>query len=47
LSGFSTRFFRPDVIWMVLDQDEVELARMIRARHGLRTPDALQAASCL
>ena len=25
----------------------VELATAIRVRHGLRTPDALQAASCL
>jgi predicted nucleic acid-binding protein len=30
-----------------LTKDVVELAAAIRARHGLRTPDALQAASCL
>jgi predicted nucleic acid-binding protein len=30
-----------------LDRDVVELATAIRVRHGLRTPDALQAASCL
>jgi predicted nucleic acid-binding protein len=30
-----------------LTRDVVELATVIRAKHGLRTPDALQAASCL
>jgi len=30
-----------------LSREVVELATVIRVRHGLRTPDALQAASCL
>lgn len=40
-------FVRPDLIWVELTRDVVELATAIRVRHGLRTPDALQAASCL
>lgn len=32
---------------MELDRAVVELAAAVRVRHGLRTPDALQAASCL
>jgi len=40
-------FARPDLIWVELTRDVVELATAIRVRHGLRTPDALQAASGL
>ena len=47
LSAFDGFFLRPDLIWIELTRDVVELAATIRARHGLRTPDALQAASCL
>jgi len=47
LSRFDAFFSRPDLIWIELDRHVVELATLIRARHGLRTPDALQAASCL
>jgi len=47
LSEFDVFFSRPDLIWIELDRHVVELAAMIRARHGLHTPDALQAASCL
>jgi len=47
LSRFDAFFSRPDLIWIELDRHVVELAALIRARHGLRTPDALQAASCL
>ncbi len=47
LHAYDGFFARPDLIWIELDRDVVELAAAIRARHGLRTPDALQAASCL
>ena len=35
------------VVWVELSKDVVELATAIRVKHALRTPDALQAASCL
>ena len=47
LAIFDEFFARPDLIWVELSRDVVELATAIRATHGLRTPDALQAASCL
>ncbi len=47
LSAFDMFFARPDLRWVELTRDVVELAAVIRVRHGLRTPDALQAASCL
>lgn len=47
LAAFDAFFARPDLIWVELTWDVVELATVIRARHGLRTSDALQAASCL
>jgi len=47
LAAFDAFFARPDLIWVELSRDVVELATAIRVRHGLRTPDALQAASCL
>lgn len=47
LAKFDAFFARPDLIWVELTRDVVELASAIRVRHGLRTPDALQAASCL
>jgi len=47
LSTFDAFFSRPDLIWIELERHVVELAAAIRARHGLRTPDALQAACCL
>jgi predicted nucleic acid-binding protein len=40
-------FILPDLLWVELDQSVVELAAHIRVRHGLKTPDCLQAASCL
>lgn len=46
-SSFDAFFARSDLVWVELDRDVVELATVIRVRHGLRTPDALQAASCL
>jgi predicted nucleic acid-binding protein len=47
LAAFDAFFARTDLVWLELNKDVVELAAAIRARHGLRTPDALQAASCL
>lgn len=47
LAAFDAFFVRPDLVWVELTRDVVELAAAIRVRHGLRTPDALQAASCL
>lgn len=47
LELFDAFFARPDLVWVELDRDVVELATAIRVRHGLRTPDALQAACCL
>ena len=35
------------MVWVELSKDVVELATAIRVKHGSRTPDALQAASCL
>ena len=47
LAAFDSFFARPDLVWVELSKDVVELATAIRVKHGLRTPDALQAASCL
>ena len=47
LARYDAFFARPDLIWVDLGRDVVELATTVRARHGLRTPDALQAACCL
>ena len=47
LAKFDAFFARPDLVWVELNKNVVELATAIRVRYGLRTPDALQAASCL
>src|SRR5690606_29499138 len=47
LAQYDEFFSRPDLVWVELDRSVVELAAAIRVRHGLRTPDALQAACCL
>jgi predicted nucleic acid-binding protein len=47
LASFDVFFARPDLTWVELTRDVIELAAAIRARCGLKTPDALQAASCL
>ena len=47
LAAFDSFFARPDLVWVELSKDVVELATAIRVKHGLRTPDALQVASCL
>ena len=47
LATYDAFFARTDLLWVEVTRDVVELAAAIRVRHGLRTPDALQAASCL
>lgn len=47
LAAYDAFFARPDIQWIELTRDVVELAAAIRVKHGLRTPDALQAACCL
>lgn len=47
LAAYDAFFARPDLSWVELTRDVVELAAAIRVKNGLRTPDALQAASCL
>ena len=47
LAQYEALFTKPDLVWVELDSKVVELATAIRVRHNLRTPDALQAASCL
>ena len=47
LAAYDVFFARPDLPWVELIRDIVELAAAIRAWHCLSAPDALQAASCL
>ncbi len=47
LSRYDSFFARPNLIWIDLSQQVIELATEVRVRHRLRTPDALQAACCL
>lgn len=47
LQRFDALFAQPDLLWVELSASVVELATRLRANHGLRTPDALQAACCL
>lgn len=47
LAAYDAFFARSDLVWVELTRDVVELAAAIRVKHGLRTPDSLQAASCL
>jgi predicted nucleic acid-binding protein len=47
LQKYDAFFALPDLKWIELSQFVVELAAHIRAAHGLKTPDSLQAASCL
>ena len=47
LSRFDAFFLHPDLEWVELSPAVVEQATQLRAEHNLRTPDALQAASCL
>jgi predicted nucleic acid-binding protein len=47
LVAFDAFFARTDLVWLELTADVVELAAAVRVQTGLKTPDALQAASCL
>ena len=47
LDRFEALFAQPDLLIVELSASVVELATQLRANHGLRTPDALQAACCL
>ena len=47
LDRFEALFVQPDLLVVELSASVVELATQLRANHGLRTPDALQAACCL
>lgn len=47
LAEYDAFFSQPDLILVSLSIAVIDLATTIRARHGLKTPDALQAACCL
>ena len=47
LARFDAFFLHPDLMWVELSGSVVEQATLLRAEHNLRTPEALQAASCL
>jgi predicted nucleic acid-binding protein len=47
MADYDAFFGRPDLQWVELTRDVIELATAIRAKHGLRTPEALHAASCI
>lgn len=47
LALFDAFFSRSDLVWVELSASVVDVATDLRARFGLRTPDALQASSCL
>ena len=47
LRQYDSFFAKADLQWVELTRDVVELAAVVRVRHNLRTPDALQAACCL
>jgi predicted nucleic acid-binding protein len=45
LAAYDKFFARADLVWVGLSKEVVEIAAVIRVKHGLKTPDALQAAS--
>lgn len=47
LAEYDEFFARPGLILVPLSTSVIDLATAIRVRHGLRTPDALQAGCCL
>lgn len=47
LARYDGFFAQPDLLRVELDMAVIERATLLRARYGLRTPDALQAACCL
>lgn len=47
LAAYDTFFAKPGLTLVSLSDTVVDLATAIRVEHGLKTPDALQAACCL
>lgn len=47
LATFDAFFDDPGLAIVDLDRKVIDRATRLRAQHGIRTPDALQAASCL
>ncbi|MDO5624168.1 MAG: PIN domain-containing protein [Pseudomonadota bacterium] len=47
LALYDAFFAQPELRWVELSREVVASATALRAQHGLRTPDALQAACCL
>ena len=47
LAAYDAFLTRPDLLSLELTAGVIDLATVIRARYGLKTPDALQAACCL
>lgn len=47
LARYDDFFARPALIVVELDTNVIDLATTLRARYGLKTPDALHAACCL
>lgn len=47
LDRYNTLFSAPDLSIVEIDADVMEGATLLRAYYDLRTPDAIQAASCL
>ena len=47
LARYDALFAAPDLHTVEIDANVIEGATQIRAQFGLRTPDAIQAASCL
>jgi predicted nucleic acid-binding protein len=45
LAAYGKFFTRADLVWVGLSKEVIELAAAIRVKHGLKRPDALQAAS--
>jgi predicted nucleic acid-binding protein len=47
LKQYDDFFAQPNLLWIEITREVVELATEIRASTGLKTPDCLQAACCL
>lgn len=47
LELYRTFFELPELVIIEIDRDVIDKATQLRAKYGLRTPDAIQAASCM
>lgn len=47
LRDYGAFFARPNLLWQQCDRSVFDLAAELRARHGLKTPDALHLAAAL